>query len=195
MLLIDNLLITSLIPILLFEYFKEKSWLTSWTTSKVGLLIFQLSITEVSSALDHSNMWSSVHNGRQVINRFVCSAIFFVISCQFWVIKTLFGFKILFVISLISLQKICNRPSLIHCLNSDGTGDLSLLRYKPDFVTGLFVINELYCITYYRYLYELILTCYRKFTILYSQTSNLDGSNTMDGSNWFESPVNFPYIS
>jgi hypothetical protein len=25
--------------------------------------------------------------------------------------------------------------------------------------------------------------------------SNLDGSNTMDGSNWFESPVNFPYIS
>jgi hypothetical protein len=25
--------------------------------------------------------------------------------------------------------------------------------------------------------------------------SNSDGSNTMDGSNWFESPVNFPYIS
>jgi len=22
-----------------------------------------------------------------------------------------------------------------------------------------------------------------------------DGSNTMDGSNWFESPINFPYIS
>jgi hypothetical protein len=43
--------------ILLFEYFKEKSWLTSLTTLKVGLLIFQLSITEVSSALDHSNMW------------------------------------------------------------------------------------------------------------------------------------------
>ena len=56
----------------------------------------------------------------------------------------LFGFKILFVISLISLQKICNRPSQIHCLNSDGTGDLSLLRYKPDFVTSLFVINKLY---------------------------------------------------
>ena len=44
------------------------------------------------------------------------------------------------------LQKICNRPSEIHCLNSDGTGDLSLLRYKPDFVVSLFVINELYCI-------------------------------------------------
>jgi len=43
-LLIDNVLITSLIPILLFEYFKEKSWLTS----KVRLLIFQLPITEVS---------------------------------------------------------------------------------------------------------------------------------------------------
>jgi hypothetical protein len=41
--------------------------------------------------------------------------------------------------------KIWNRPSQIHCLNSDGTGDLSLLRYKPDFVTSLFVINELYC--------------------------------------------------
>jgi hypothetical protein len=119
--------------------------LTSLTTSKLGLLIFQSSIMEVSSALDHSNMWSSVRNGRQV-NDFVCSAIFFVISCQFWVIKTLFGFKILFVISLISLQKICNRPSQIHCLNSDGTGDLSLLRYKPDFITSLFAINELYCI-------------------------------------------------
>jgi hypothetical protein len=33
----------------------------------------------------------------------------------------------------------------MHCLNSDGTGDLSLLRYKPDFVTSLFIINELYC--------------------------------------------------
>jgi hypothetical protein len=65
-------------------------------------------------------------------------------SCQFWVIKLLFGFKILFLISLISLQKICNRPSQIHCLNSDGTGDLSLLRYKPDFTTSLFVINKLY---------------------------------------------------
>ena len=119
--------------------------MTSLTTSKLGLLIFQSSIMEVSSALDHSNMWSSVRNGRQV-NDFVCSAIFFVISCQFWVIKTLFGFKILFVISLISLQKICNRPSQIHCLNSDGTGDLSLLRYKPDFITSLFAINELYCI-------------------------------------------------
>jgi hypothetical protein len=43
----------------LFEYFKGKSWLTLLTTFKVGLLIFQLSITEVSSALDHSNMWSS----------------------------------------------------------------------------------------------------------------------------------------
>jgi hypothetical protein len=31
-----------------------------------ALLIFQLSITEVSSALDHSNMCSSVRNGRQV---------------------------------------------------------------------------------------------------------------------------------
>ena len=40
---------------------------------------------------------------------------------------------------------LCNRPSQIHCLNSDGTGDLSLLRYKPDFVTSLFVIDELYC--------------------------------------------------
>jgi hypothetical protein len=29
---------------------------------------------------------------------------------------------------------------------SDGTGDLSLLRYKPDFVINLFDINELYCI-------------------------------------------------
>jgi hypothetical protein len=58
-LLIDNLLITSLIPILSLEYFKEKSWLTSLTSSKVGLLILQLSITEVSSAFDHSNMWSS----------------------------------------------------------------------------------------------------------------------------------------
>jgi hypothetical protein len=55
--------------------------------------------------------------------------------------KTLFGFKILFVISLILFKKICNRPSQIHCLNSNGTGDLFLLRYKPDFV-----INELYCI-------------------------------------------------
>ena len=27
-----------------------------------------------------------------------------------------------------------------------GHRDLSLLRYKPDFVTSLFVINELYCI-------------------------------------------------
>jgi hypothetical protein len=34
----------------------------------------------------------------------------------------------------------------MHCLNSNGTGDLSLLRYKPDFVTSLFAINELYCI-------------------------------------------------
>jgi hypothetical protein len=53
----------------------------------------------------------------------------------------LFGFKILFVISLISLYKICNRPSEIRCLNSDGTGDLSLLRYKPDFVT-FDVVND-----------------------------------------------------
>ena len=45
-----------------------------------------------------------------------------------------------------SLYKIRNRPSQIHCLNSDGTGDLSLLRYKPDFVTSLFAISELYCI-------------------------------------------------
>ena len=42
-----------------------------------------------------------------------------------------------------------NRTSQIHCLNSDGTGDLSLLRYKPDFVTSMFVINELYCIGLY----------------------------------------------
>ena len=42
----------------------------------------------------------------------------------------------------------CNRHSKIHCLNSDWTGDLSLLRYKPDFVTSLFVINELYCMTF-----------------------------------------------
>jgi hypothetical protein len=50
---------------------KEKSWLTSLTTSKVGLLIFQLSITEVSSKLDNSNMWSPVRNGRQVNDLFV----------------------------------------------------------------------------------------------------------------------------
>ena len=104
-------------------------------------------------------MWSSMHNGRQV-NDFVCSAIFFVLSCQFWVIKTLFGFKILFVISLISLYKICNRPSQIHCLNSDGTGDLSLLRYKPDFVTSLFVINELYCICIFKPNHR----CHQQFT-------------------------------
>ena len=42
-----------------------------------------------------------------------------------------------------------NRPSKIHCLNSDWTVDLSLLRYKPDFVTNLFVINELYCKIYF----------------------------------------------
>jgi hypothetical protein len=29
------------------------------------------------------------------------------------------------------VQQICNRPSEIHCLNSDWTGDLYLLRYKP----------------------------------------------------------------
>jgi hypothetical protein len=46
--LVDNI---PLIPILLFEYFKEKSWLKSLTTSQVGLLIFQLPITEVSSAI------------------------------------------------------------------------------------------------------------------------------------------------
>jgi hypothetical protein len=28
-----------------------------------------------------------------------------------------------------------------------------------------------------------------------SNFSPSDGSNTMDGSNWFESPVNFPYFS
>jgi hypothetical protein len=33
----------------------------------------------------------------------------------------------------------------MHCLNSDWTRDLSLLRYKPDFVTSLFAISELYC--------------------------------------------------
>ena len=32
------------------------------------------------------------------------------------------------------------------------------------------------------------------FYIYTSQTSNSDGSNTMDGSNLFESPANFPYI-
>jgi hypothetical protein len=37
--------------------------------------------------------------------------------------------------------------SKIHCLNSDWTWDLSLLRYKPDFVTCLFSINKLYCIS------------------------------------------------
>jgi hypothetical protein len=47
--------------------------------------------------------------------------------------------------SALDTSVIRNRPSQIHCLNSDGTGDLSLLRYKPDFVTSLFVINELYC--------------------------------------------------
>jgi hypothetical protein len=37
---------------------------------------------------------------------------------------------------------------LVHGYNEqkNGTGDLSLLRYKPDFVISLFVINELYCI-------------------------------------------------
>ena len=49
-----------------------------------------------------------------------------------------------------SLSKICNRPSQLHCLNSDGSRDLSLLRYKPDFVTSLFVINELYCMHIFR---------------------------------------------
>jgi hypothetical protein len=53
------------------NYFKEKSWMTSLTTSKVELLIFQLSTTEVSSALDHFNMWSSVRSGRQVNDLFV----------------------------------------------------------------------------------------------------------------------------
>ena len=48
-----------------------------------------------------------------------------------------------------SVSILCNRPSQIHCLNSDGTEDLSLLRYKPDFVTSLFVINELYCMCKY----------------------------------------------
>ena len=139
MLLIDNLLITSLLPILLFEYFKEKSWLTSLTISKVGLLIFQLSITEVSSPLDHSNMWSSARNGRFI--NFLCY-IMSILSNKnvVWVWNSL-RYKPDFVI-----KKNRNRPSQIHCLNSDGTGDLSLLRYKPDFVTSLFVINELYCI-------------------------------------------------
>jgi hypothetical protein len=37
-------------------------------------------------------------------------------------------------------------PSSSQRLTGMGTGDLSLLRYKPDFVTSLFIINELYCI-------------------------------------------------
>jgi hypothetical protein len=46
-----------------------------------------------------------------------------------------------------SIKNITKGIIKIHytCLNSDGTGDLSLLRYKPDFVISLFVINELYC--------------------------------------------------
>jgi hypothetical protein len=59
-----------------------------------------------------------------------------------WVEKSL-RYKPDFVI-----KKIRNRPPQIHCLNSDGTGDLSLLRYKPDFVINLFVIKELYCIVF-----------------------------------------------
>jgi hypothetical protein len=73
--------------------------------------------------------------------------LYLIISGKFCVIKTLFGFKILFVVSLIFAIKNRNRPSKIHCLNSDWTGDLSLLRYKPDFATSLFAINELYCTT------------------------------------------------
>ena len=69
---------------------KDKSWLTSLTTSQVGLLIF--SITDKGSVKYRSNMWSYVRNGRQG-KRFVCSAIFLVIAGQFWVIKTLFGLK------------------------------------------------------------------------------------------------------
>ena len=68
--------------------------------------------------------------------------LYLIISGKFCVIKTLFGFKILFVVSLIFAIKNRNRPSKIHCLNSDWTGDLSLLRYKPDFVTILFVISQ-----------------------------------------------------
>jgi hypothetical protein len=49
----------------------------------------------------------------------------------------------LFVISLISLLNIRNRPPQIHCLNSDGTGDLSLLRYKPDFVINLLICGRI----------------------------------------------------
>jgi hypothetical protein len=37
-------------------FFFDERLFTNCSTSKVGLLIFQLSITEVSSALDHSNM-------------------------------------------------------------------------------------------------------------------------------------------
>jgi len=42
-------------------------------------------------------------------------------------------------------------------------------------------------------------TDFGTISLLYIQSnlgaSNSDGSNTMDGSNWLESPVNFPYIS
>jgi hypothetical protein len=38
-------------------------------------------------------------------------------------------------------------PPVMLLMNSDWTGDLSLLCYKPDFVTSLFVINKLYCIS------------------------------------------------
>jgi hypothetical protein len=60
------------------------------------------------------------------------------------------------VINKLSINNTCAnllhyRPSQIHCLNSDGTGDLSLLRYKPDFVISLFFINELYCIYFQIY--------------------------------------------
>jgi hypothetical protein len=44
----------------------------------------------------------------------------------------------------LTMIKIRNRSPKIHCLNSDWTGNLSLLRYMPDFVTNLFAINELY---------------------------------------------------
>jgi hypothetical protein len=44
--LVDNI---PLIPTLLFEYFKEKFWLTSLTTSKVGLLIFKRNLKKLKT--------------------------------------------------------------------------------------------------------------------------------------------------
>ena len=54
----------------------------------------------------------------------------------------------------------------MHYLNSDGTGDLSLLRYKPDFITSLFLINELYCISEYQIQATLVYSLKKKSKIL-----------------------------